>query len=141
MTPSERERHGALRLVDDPAAELERLLALVPPDAAAAQAELTALAGRLVGAEVTARPVGEELELHWDPSRAVPAGVRSLLHRAAVWLTLAVSRDAARDGAVAEAAETAVVRDVVERLLSVRDLDQVLLSIADRTSKLLDADI
>src|SRR6185312_9955446 len=69
------------------------------------------------------------------------AGVRSLLHRAAVWLTLAVSRDAARDGAVAEAAETAVVRDVVERLLSVRDLDQVLLSIADRTSKLLDADI
>src|SRR6476620_3993563 len=109
MTPSEREGHGALRLVDDPAAELERLLALVPPDAAAAQAELTALAGRLVGAEVTARPVGEELELHWDPSRAVSAGVRSLLHRAAVWLTLAVSRDAARDGAVAEAAETAVV--------------------------------
>jgi sugar diacid utilization regulator/putative methionine-R-sulfoxide reductase with GAF domain len=141
MTPAEREGHGALRLVDDPAAELERLLALVPPDAAAAQAELTALAGRLVGAEVTARPVGEELELHWDPSRAVPASVRSLLHRAAVWLTLAVARDAARDGAVAEAAETAVVRDVVERLLSVRDLDQVLLSIADRTSKLLDADI
>ncbi len=66
----------------------------------------------------------------------MPAGVRSLLRRAAAWLTLATARDAALDGAVVEA-----VRYVVERLLSVRDLDQVLLSIADRTSKLLDADI
>jgi sugar diacid utilization regulator/putative methionine-R-sulfoxide reductase with GAF domain len=141
MMPAERERHGALRLVDDPAADLERLLELVPSGAAAAQAELTALAGRLVGAEVTARPVGEQVELHWDPSRAVTTGVGSLLRRAAAWLTLATARDEAREGALAEAAETAVVRDVVERLLSVRDLDQVLLSIADRTAELLDADI
>ncbi|WP_300008732.1 helix-turn-helix domain-containing protein [Pseudonocardia sp.] len=141
MTPAERERHGVLLLVDEPAAALERLLATVPPDAAAAQAELTALAGRLVGSAVTARPVGQEIELHWDPARPVPSATRSLLRRAGVWLTLAAARDEARDGAAAEAAETAVVRDVVERLLSVRDLDQVLLSIADRTAELLDADI
>lgn len=37
--------------------------------------------------------------------------------------------------------ETAILRDVVGTLLSVRDLDQVLLSIADRTLYLLDSDI
>ncbi|GEC18430.1 hypothetical protein PHY01_07130 [Pseudonocardia hydrocarbonoxydans] len=139
MTPSERAGRAALRLVDDPAAELEDLLARVPADAAAAEVELVALAARVVGAAVTVRATGDERELQW--AVPVPAATRALLRRATVWLTLAAARDAARDGAVAEAAETAVVRDVVERLLSVRDLDQVLLSIADRTSKLLDADI
>ena len=60
MTPSERAGQAALRLVDDPAAELEDLLARVPPDAAAAEAELVALAARLVGAAVTVRAVGDE---------------------------------------------------------------------------------
>jgi sugar diacid utilization regulator/putative methionine-R-sulfoxide reductase with GAF domain len=132
---------SAERGADDLVAEVEQLLACLPPDAAAAQLELTALAGRLVGAEVTVRPAGDDLELHWDPAVVVPPDVRALLQRAAVWMSLAAARDTAREGAVAEAAETAVVRDVVERLLSVRDLDQVLLSIVDRTSKLLDADI
>lgn len=44
-------------------------------------------------------------------------------------------------GAGPAAEETAVIRDVVGRLLSVRDVDQVLLTIADRTLRLLDADI
>lgn len=38
-------------------------------------------------------------------------------------------------------AETAVLRTVIEQLLCVRDLDQLLLSISDRTLHLLDADI
>ena len=37
MTPAERERHGALRLVEDPATELEHLLESVPPDAGSAR--------------------------------------------------------------------------------------------------------
>lgn len=146
MTPAEYGAQATLRSVDDPVGELERLLAQVPPDAAAARRELTTLACRVVGAEVTAKlsdkdNPDEDVELHWDPAFAVPPMIRGLLRRAAVWLTLAAARDTARDGAAAEATETAVVRDVVERLLSVRDLDQVLLSIADRTADLLDADI
>lgn len=39
------------------------------------------------------------------------------------------------------AAETIVLRTVIEQLLSVHDLDQLLLSITDRTLNLLDADI
>ena len=46
-----------------------------------------------------------------------------------------------RDQAAAAAAETAVLRTVIEQLLCVRDLDQLLLSISDRTLNLLDADI
>ena len=143
MTPAARGAPDVLAAPDrgDPAAVLGRLLERVPPDAAEAQVELTALASRLVGAEVTAHLVGDAVELRWDPAVPAPSAAAALLRRAAVWLTLAAARDAARAGALAEAAETAVVRDVVERLLTVRDLDQVLLSIADRTAELLDADI
>jgi len=42
---------------------------------------------------------------------------------------------------VSAIAETAVLRTVIEQLLCVRDLDQLLLSISDRTLHLLDADI
>jgi sugar diacid utilization regulator/putative methionine-R-sulfoxide reductase with GAF domain len=48
---------------------------------------------------------------------------------------------ALREQAAAAAAETAVLRTVIEQLLCVRDLDQLLLSITDRTLHLLDADI
>src|SRR5580704_11030644 len=70
-----------------------------------------------------------------DPAlaRAVEAGGQ--------WLALIASRAAAREAAAQEAAETAVLRTVIEQLLCVRDLDQLLLSIADRTLNLLDADI
>jgi sugar diacid utilization regulator/putative methionine-R-sulfoxide reductase with GAF domain len=70
-----------------------------------------------------------------DPAvaRAVASGCQ--------WLALIASRAAARAAAAQEAAETAVLRTVIEQLLCVRDLDQLLLSIADRTLNLLDADI
>jgi sugar diacid utilization regulator/putative methionine-R-sulfoxide reductase with GAF domain len=54
---------------------------------------------------------------------------------------LIADRDAALRQAEQAAAETTVLRAVIEQLLSVRDLDQLLLSIADRTLNLLDADI
>jgi sugar diacid utilization regulator/putative methionine-R-sulfoxide reductase with GAF domain len=66
-------------------------------------------------------------------ARAVESGCQ--------WLALIASRAAAREAAAQEAAETAVLRTVIEQLLCVRDLDQLLLSIADRTLNLLDADI
>lgn len=79
--------------------------------------------------------------LLWDGDIGVHASLRSSLIRACVWLTLATERDEAGDGARRSVAETQVVRDVLARLLSVRDVDQVLLSIADHTLRLLDADI
>lgn len=50
------------------------------------------------------------------------------------------AQDPPADAALA-AAETIVLRAVIEQLLSVHDLDQLLLSITDRTLDLLDADI
>jgi sugar diacid utilization regulator/putative methionine-R-sulfoxide reductase with GAF domain len=54
---------------------------------------------------------------------------------------LRAARDEARSRADRADEEMTVLRDVVSTLLSVRDLDQVLLSIADRTLYLLDSDI
>jgi sugar diacid utilization regulator/putative methionine-R-sulfoxide reductase with GAF domain len=54
---------------------------------------------------------------------------------------LVADRAAALRQAEQAAAETTVLRAVIEQLLCVRDLDQLLLSIADRTLNLLDADI
>lgn len=69
-----------------------------------------------------------------------PAVARTL-ELACRWLALIADRAAARDQAAQEAAETTVLRTVIEQLLCVRDLDQLLLSISDRTLNLLDADI
>jgi sugar diacid utilization regulator/GAF domain-containing protein len=77
-----------------------------------------------VGAVAVGWPAGTE------PSPAA----RLVLRQAAAWLALAVDRDEAT-------VETAATRDVVARLLSVRDADQVLLSIANHTLRLLDSDI
>jgi sugar diacid utilization regulator/putative methionine-R-sulfoxide reductase with GAF domain len=63
------------------------------------------------------------------------------LARAATWLATAVERDRAFSAAASAIEEAAVVREVVGQLLSVHDLDQLLLSVADRTMRLLDADI
>jgi sugar diacid utilization regulator/putative methionine-R-sulfoxide reductase with GAF domain len=79
--------------------------------------------------------------LHWDPTVAVTPASARRLRQACAWLSLAVERDEAVRGADMAAAEATVIRDVVERLLSVRDVDQVLLSIADHTLRLLDSDI
>lgn len=72
---------------------------------------------------------------------AAPRAVRQAIRQACAWVALAVQRDSAQAGAGDAGAEATVLRAVIEQLLSVRDLDQVLLSIADRTLNLLDADI
>ena len=69
-----------------------------------------------------------------------PAVARALVYGCR-WLALIADRAAARAAAAQEAAETGVLRTVIEQLLCVRDLDQLLLSITDRTLNLLDADI
>lgn len=79
--------------------------------------------------------------LIWAPAIVITPSLATTLSHACAWLALASERDDAGDGARRGAAETQVVRDVVGRLLSVRDVDQVLLSIADHTRRLLDADI
>jgi sugar diacid utilization regulator/putative methionine-R-sulfoxide reductase with GAF domain len=98
-----------------------------------------------------AAAIGEEPAARYDPVRICgPVAVLSVsqdpmvvraLGFACRWLSLIADRAAARDQAAAEAAETAVLRTVIEQLLCVRDLDQLLLSISDRTLHLLDADI
>ena len=79
--------------------------------------------------------------LCWDPGLRIDRGTRSLLRQACAWLSLAAAANAAHDELDAAGAEAAAIREVVQQLLSVRDVDQVLLSIAERTLRLLDADI
>jgi sugar diacid utilization regulator/putative methionine-R-sulfoxide reductase with GAF domain len=147
--------------------DLDALLAGVPPAAPAAATAAAGVASRAVGTAVgvgwdvdgtwsvvagrathqaRARPgpgavVAGRVTLFWDASVEVGAQLRRRLQQACAWLSLAVERDDALDRAEQAAAESTVIRDVVQRLLSVRDVDQVLLSIADRTLRLLDADI
>lgn len=128
--------------------DLATLLAGPAPAAATASQRLAAAAGAALGARVTVhvdQPGGDvsggRVSLRWDPQTTVDDGTRTMLRHACVWLSTALDRDDARDQAANAARETEVVRDVVGRLLSVRDLDQVLLSIADRTLHLLDSDI
>ncbi len=71
----------------------------------------------------------------------IDPGVMAEMNRAATWLAVAVQRDRAASSGASLAGEAAVVREVVGQLLSVRDLDQLLLSVTDRTVQLLDADI
>jgi sugar diacid utilization regulator/GAF domain-containing protein len=145
------ERHR----LSGPQATLDDLLASVPADARAAATRVASAASEALGTTVAVEweadgdPPDEDAEalragrvvLSWDPTVAVPAEVRPRLLQTCAWLSLAFERDEARAGAEQGAAETTAVRDVVERLLSVRDADQVLLSIAHHTLRLLDADI
>ena len=55
--------------------------------------------------------------------------------------TVAAQTSRASSSAASSAEEAAVVREVVGQLLLVHDLDQLLLSVTDRTAQLLDADI
>ena len=71
----------------------------------------------------------------------VPDDIRALIAQACVWATLALDREDAVRAAEDASEETVIVTEVVERLLSVHDVDQLLLSIATRTLGLLDADI
>ncbi len=79
--------------------------------------------------------------LCWDPGLPVDASTLGLLRRAGVWLSLAAAADSAGREVAAAGAETEAVREVARQLLSVRDLDRLLHSIAERTLRLLDADI
>ncbi|GEL16553.1 helix-turn-helix domain-containing protein [Pseudonocardia asaccharolytica] len=77
----------------------------------------------------------------WDPQVPLEPEWRTALGQACAWLSLLMLRrhsDAEIDAATAEAA---AVQDVLRQLLSVRDLDQVLHTVAERTLRLLDADI
>lgn len=79
--------------------------------------------------------------LLWDPSSPVGRDRLTRLRQGSAWLSMAVERDEAIAGADAAGAETTAVQHLVGWLLSVRDVDQVLLSIVDRTLELLDSDI
>jgi sugar diacid utilization regulator/putative methionine-R-sulfoxide reductase with GAF domain len=152
MTPR---RHPpvALRSVD-PTDELAMLLCEVPDDAASAAVRVADALSEAWGTPVVVRweSAAQRVEgpgtlgmggvtLTWDPGVHLPADLRTPALQACAWLSLAAERDESRRGADASAAETAAVRDVVERLLSVRDVDQVLLSIAHHTLRLLESDI
>lgn len=101
-----------------------------------------------------AAAIGENSAGRYEPARSCgrvavlaaahdqrePAVAQALVYGCR-WLALIADRAAARDWAAQEATETGVLRTVIEQLLCVRDLDQLLLSISDRTLNLLDADI
>lgn len=146
---------------------LAAVLAELPDDPRAAATAVADAASTDLGTDVTVcvaadggwsplagpRPVQEpddslgglvragDVALAWDPAVRPAPDACLALRQAAGWLALATAREDAVIGAAEAAAETAVIRDVVARLLSVRDVDQVLLSIADHTLRLLDADI
>ncbi|WP_103383931.1 helix-turn-helix domain-containing protein [Pseudonocardia dioxanivorans] len=86
-------------------------------------------------------PAGAAVALCWDPGTDVEPGAWQLLRQACVWLSLVLA-DSSATGRVQDAdAEAEAVRDVVAQLLSARDVDQALHTIAERTLRLLDSDI
>lgn len=77
----------------------------------------------------------------FDPA-VTPGPQRSLLAQACVWLALLHrSRGTQGPAAATPDAESVAVREVVQQLLTVRDLDRVMTTIAERTLRLLDSDI
>jgi sugar diacid utilization regulator/putative methionine-R-sulfoxide reductase with GAF domain len=152
MTPR-RHPPAALRPVDQ-VDLLDALLCEIPDDAASAAIRVADALSEAWGTPVAVRwesaahrvespgTIGAgRVTLTWDPDVHLPADLRTPALQACAWLSLAAERDESRRGADAGAAEAAAVRDVVGRLLSVRDVDQVLLSIANHTVALLDSDI
>ncbi|WP_312030150.1 helix-turn-helix domain-containing protein [Actinomycetospora sp. TBRC 11914] len=131
---------------------MQHLLTTVPDDPASALEDVERAAAEIVGGPVWVTldhaPTGVRtvhsgpVALSWsiECPRVTPEQ-RLRLEQACVWLRLVVERDQAATHLDDAAAETAIVTDVVEALLSVHDVDQLLLSIADRTLGLLDADI
>lgn len=105
------------------------------------------LANPLAAGELDARErhgggvAAGRVALLWDRSRPVASTLPRVLRLACSWLSMALERDCAIARAEEASAESDVLREVASQLLTVRDLDQVLLSIADRTLHLLDADI
>lgn len=99
--------------------------------------------GELCGGRrvLTVSDPGGAIMLVLHQATVVPPRARRLLQQGCTWLSLIRGQFAARERAEAAVAETTVLQAVIGQLLTVRDLDQVLLSIADRTLHLLDADI
>lgn len=85
--------------------------------------------------------VAGRVALLWEPSWPVASTLQRLLGIACAWLSMAFERDDAFERAKEASDESDVLREVAGQLLTVRDLDQVLLSIVVRTLSLLDADI
>lgn len=141
----------------EPGGGTERLRSLLTTVPATAENALEGLRGAVaeaLGSEVTvvvdpvateagARAVrGGRVAVSWTiECPRVPDDLRVLLGQACAWATLVLDRGAAVCAADDAAEETVIVTEVVERLLSVHDVDQLLLSIATRTLGLLDADI
>jgi sugar diacid utilization regulator/putative methionine-R-sulfoxide reductase with GAF domain len=84
---------------------------------------------------------GGSVVVCWDPTVGFEPDRVGVLRQACAWLSLLRRQETATKEIDAAAAEADVIRDVVRQLLSVRDADQVLQSIAERTLGLLDADI
>lgn len=107
-----------------------------PPTAPLKADELDRRRRRGAGIAVAGR-----VALLWEPSRPVASTLQRLLRIACSWLSMAFERDDALERAKEASDESDVHREVAGQLLTVRDLDQVLLSIVVRTLHLLDADI
>src|SRR5262245_3916897 len=141
MMPAQR---GAVDVLA-PAPALADLLTENPGNPGVAATAVAAAASAVVGADVAVlvatdagwsllagrEPVVEPGErdgvvragpvaLVWRPREPLSAEAGRTLRQAVVWLGLAVERAAAADGAAQATAETAVISDVVARLLSVR---------------------
>ncbi|MBW0115948.1 helix-turn-helix domain-containing protein [Pseudonocardia abyssalis] len=84
---------------------------------------------------------GGSVAVCWDPSARWEPEWTSLLRQACAWLSLLLRQQTTTREIDAAGAEAGVIRDVVRQLLSVRDVDRLLLSVAERTMGLLDADI
>ncbi|MEJ2864460.1 helix-turn-helix domain-containing protein [Actinomycetospora flava] len=151
MKPVDADRAAA---TDDGAQLLRALLTTLPACADEALDDLRRAVVDVLGSEVTVDvdagtppaagrgvQVGR-VSVQWAREcPRVPEDLGALIGQGCTWATLVLERaDALR--AVDDAAEeTVIVTEVVERLLSVHDVDQLLLSIATRTLGLLDADI
>lgn len=108
------------------------------------QTELTGLPppGTLAGGRAGVLTVANgRVMVCWDRQIPLEPGWRSTLGQACAWLSLLMLRRQADTEIEAATAEAAAVQDVLRRLLSVRDLDQVLHTVAERTLRLLEADI
>ncbi|MEU6698582.1 helix-turn-helix domain-containing protein [Pseudonocardia sp. NPDC046786] len=97
-------------------------------------ASVPARSGLIVGADGPAA-------LCWDPDAALGPDVVERLRQGRAWLSLQLIRTRSRSDVDAAAAETDAVREVSRRLLTVRDLDEVLLTVAEQTLRLLESDI
>ncbi|HJQ47138.1 MAG TPA: helix-turn-helix domain-containing protein [Amycolatopsis sp.] len=159
MTPSRAETRTDVAAVPDKTGGLRTLLTkpattgslAAPALARAASIALNTDVAVLTGDTLLAGPAltnpsahriaSANATLRWCSPQQPSSTVTTLLRQGCAWLAAALAIDDVREQAQQASDEMNVLRDVVGQLLTVRDLDQVLLSIADRTLHLLDSDI